>query len=740
MLKRFLSVILITTIMLTMSNYIFLNKKYVNAVNSPGTEVNLPGTYEIIEESKNYAFIFNRDTMEISILDKEIGYIWRSFADETMVNMENMADLWKNCMNSLLVLSYTDTEKDDGRILKAYSNNQKQNTNIEKISNGISMRIFFEAIEIEIRVDFRFTENTLTVDIPFEGVKEEEKYALIKVELMPFFGASNRDIDGYIFVPDGCGVLVDYKKSQFWGTNAKLHKWYVYGPLIPKYESYEEIDDELRFEASLPVFGIKNNNNAVLAMITQGDADSAINLEPEGYAVNLNRVFFEFNYRNSYSILLSNIKVKGSSLAQRPVALKFEKDIIRKDYSVRYTFLNKEEADYSGMANSCREYYIKTGVLNDNTSIKNTTIPLALDLFMGTIEERLILKKYINMTTFDQAKTILTELNNMGINEINVKLVGWMKGGYGAYPNNWPPEKRLGGINGLKKLAEYIGTTNMNLYLQTDFVYANSKNRGFSKKNDVVRQGNKRQVTDEKDEWFLMNPKVVYDRSKNLIRNIINGVGSCYIGYDRIGKIIYKDYNAKNPSDREQTADTWEDLLSYTNENMGKVAVEGSNIYAAKHANWLYNIPTKSSNYYISEEDIPFYQMVVHGHVYYSSTPGNLFYDSGKQKLKWIEYGCAPYYELTFNSAKLLKYTDNNTLFTSHYGKWIDEIKEMYEEFNSSFGDFWNTHIKGHYKIDDNVYKVEYENESTIYINYNKKEVLCDGYLINALDYLVVRK
>lgn len=227
--------------------------------------------------------------------------------------------------------------------------------------------------------------------------------------------------------------------------------------------------------------------------------------------------------------------------------------------------------------------------------------------------------------------------------------------------------------------------------------------------------------------------------SNNFVSNV-SKLGKCGVAYDRIGRFIYHDYNKRSPSTRIQTVETWSNLLEYAKNNANNIAVEGPNIYTVKYADWIYEVPTKSSGYYIGDEDIPFYQMVVHGHVLYTSEPGNLFYDLTKQKLKWIEYGCMPYYELTYNDANLLKNTRYNKLFTSSYSDWIDEIEAIYKEFNSKLKGVFNQNIIEHCKIGDNVYKVLYENQSIVYVNYNKDPVLCEGHVINGEDYFIFEK
>ena len=90
-----------------------------------------------------------------------------------------------------------------------------------------------------------------------------------------------------------------------------------------------------------------------------------------------------------------------------------------------------------------------------------------------------------------------------------------------------------------------------------------------------------------------------------------------------------------------------------------------------------------SSNYFITDENVPFYQMVVHGSIPYSSDPGNLSYDLRYHVLKWVEYGCMPYFELTFQKSINLKNTEYSRLFTSYYSQWNDVIADVYNELNS---------------------------------------------------------
>ena len=170
----------------------------------------------------------------------------------------------------------------------------------------------------------------------------------------------------------------------------------------------------------------------------------------------------------------------------------------------------------------------------------------------------------------------------------------------------------------------------------------------------------------------------------------------------------------------------------------GFAAVYGGNTYILENADRLFDIPFEDSGQIFTDECIPFYQMTVHGSIPYSSGPGNLFYDETVQKLKWVEYGYIPYYQLTYRESNILKNTRYKQLFSSCYKDWLDTAISTYKEFNSRLGDVWSEYIIEHEKIKDGLFRVKYQNSVTVYVNYNEKTEMVDGYHVNALDYLVV--
>ncbi len=51
--------------------------------------------------------------------------------------------------------------------------------------------------------------------------------------------------------------------------------------------------------------------------------------------------------------------------------------------------------------------------------------PIHLRIFHGVAEERLVFNSLVVMTTFDEAREMVEELLEAGVNELDVTLVGW---------------------------------------------------------------------------------------------------------------------------------------------------------------------------------------------------------------------------------------------------------------------------------------------------------------------------
>lgn len=582
------------------------------------TEVTIES--DVVIETDTLVFLYEYETNSLKVEDKVTGHTWYSTVQSDMYDIENANKTWQANMKSLFIMSYTNFKEDRGRILKAPSGSANMEVLLTGEGNALYAEYKFPELEITITLEFILEGDTLIIRVPESRIREDGIFGIVGLEIMPFFGAAKNHTDGYILIPDGSDALIRFEDKAGQAISG-VHRRYVYGPeaVEVKRERFDPETEGIK-PVFLPVYGIKNGNSAFVAYITGGDANTGINLSLSGHAVALNRVFAEFTYRRTYNASRAHIDLRGD-ITKEKVDYKVIKQMIPGDREIRYTFLRGDKANYSGMACAYRDYLFNSGKLVR----KEHELSLALDLFMGIKEKRIVFDHFVKMTDFMQAKDIIEELRMLGVDKMEVNLIGWTSGGYGSWPKHFPVERKLGGVKGLRELSEYIKEIGGKLYLQCNFIDALAENGGYSKRNDTVKQGNGETVTNADNSRFLINPIQAYEKLQShlddFIRTGING-----ISFERIGSYTYYDYNAKMPVTRGETAGYMAKMLSTAREKIGSAAVQGGNAYVLAYADRLFDIPVDCSGHLVYDDSVPFYQIVVHGSIPYTSQPGNLFY------------------------------------------------------------------------------------------------------------------
>jgi hypothetical protein len=687
---------------------------------------NISEDYSKIAQTSNLALYFNQKEAAIKVEDLTSGYLWSTTIDSNAYDSSSLNDQWKDNLRSMFNISYTNVKKNDGSLVIASSAGLKPKITTKSINNGLSINYNFSNIKISLSLEITVDKDAMNIRIPAESIKEEGDMGIVSIEMLPFFGAAKDDEDGYIFYPDGSGALLEFNDPAHRGAKPKT--WNVYGGDALDFMQNNK-SNLTNPQAMLPVYGIKRGGNAFTAVITEGEENALIRMTPTGNVVDLNRISTEFVYRQYYV----DPRVK------KRVIKKYDVEKSSTNNSIKYIMLSGDKANYSGMANAYRNY-----LLGNEKAVKHIKaedkIPLGVDLFMGINEKGLLFDKFISMTTFSEAEAILEKFKNSGVEAIQTNLKGWTRKGYLTPPAQFPPNSKLGGSTGLEKLAAFTKSNDIKLYLQTDLVDAYSKYGSFSKRNDVTYQGNGLIVTDLKKEMFLFSPTVVVDRFLNSFFPQAKKYSISGINFSNFGSLVYSDYNKKHPSTRQQTIGNWEKIMNKAEEEIGSSAVVGGNAYALKNVDRLFQIPDSATGFFITSKEVPFYQMVVHGIMPYSLNPGNLSADFAREKLKWVEYGYMPYFELTYKAPEKLKYTQYNQLFTSEYDQWIDTAVGVYKEFNKRIGDLWCQYIVKHEEIAEDLYLVTYENGTKIYVNYKDNAVYADGNRIEGLNFLVIEK
>lgn len=375
-------------------------------------------------------------------------------------------------------------------------------------------------------LEYTLTEDGLEVTLPANGIRfDETLYKLQNITLLPYMGAGTYTNEGYTFIPDGSGALMDY--AEFSGRNTSIAGT-VYGmdfayqtlegaanqdvmrmPVFGiceavqkiKYvdsqkeitktvttvdpETGEEITEEVTETTTVQEAVRVKEQRGFLAIIEEGDALTKITAKHENQLHNYNSVQISFNPRPKDSYVLSDSISVGSSNAIEVVSSRKYVG----SYKIKYIMLTDEtvaeekgiedyyETSWMGMARAYRDYLLENGTLTRLTDEDvGDDIPLYIESFgvTQTIEKVLSIPTTVDkaMTTFADIKTMYDELAANGITNIDFKLTGFANGGmYPTVPYKLKWEKKAGGADAFEDLIAYANEKGFGVYPDFDFAY-----------------------------------------------------------------------------------------------------------------------------------------------------------------------------------------------------------------------------------------------------------------------------
>ncbi len=613
-----------------------------------------------------------------------------------------------------------------------------------------------------IPLEYKLEADGVRVRIPVEHIEESGDGMIYRIQLLRFMGASDMaDEDGgYMLVPNGAGSLIYFNNGK---TDAAAYSQYVYNidPVSAEYLVRENTE-----AMRLPVYGMyyKNTDTGLFAVIEKGDTNALINANVAGSLNSYNYVYPTFILRGTDRLAMFGT---GGSAAELPIV---EPDMYDSDIVVRYSFLTGENAGYSGMANYYRGKLVENGTLARLE--EKSDIPFYMDLIGAVkVNANVLGISYLDtyaMTTYKEAEEIVDDLAAGGVNRLVVNYQGWFNGGYyHDAASKIKLVKELGSKKQLERLTDKIEAAGGKLYgdvafqkvsfIADDYNYTRESARyygagytlSFGQVSPVTLQqtyalGYKETLYNVISPKFLV--RYVDKFAKKIKKYDISG-----ISLRDLGDLLTSDKKRTEMILREEAKKIvlgqFEKL-----ENTGKdIMVSGGNAYTWKYTDDLINIPVTGNTYLIIDEDVPFYQMLVHGYIDYTGQAINLddSFNSTDSILTMIEYGSAPHFTFTSKPSSDMKYTGLNSMYSTTYKNqsdaqsqetvfsWDALAKNVYSEVNGVLRNVTNAEIIKHERLDSGVVKVTYDNGVTIYINKQNVAADAEGTQLAAKSYEV---
>ncbi len=160
------------------------------------------------------------------------------------------------------------------------------------------------------------------------------------------------------------------------------------------------------------------------------------------------------------------------------------------------------------------------------------------------------------------------------------------------------------------------------------------------------------------------------------------------------------------------------------------MSVNGANVYTLQWADIVKSMPMESGGSYILDASIPFYQIVLHGVLPYTSIALNLGENGQDDYLRAIEYGAIPYYRIMDAENFALKNTDS-TYYGINYEMWRLQMLKSYQDANKVLADLQDKRIIDHKRLMQDVAVTTYENNESIIVNYSEQPVtVADTYVL----------
>lgn len=684
----------------------------------------LPGAEQFKEaaESDSYQLLMDEKTGHFIVKSKVSDAIWYSYPDPNVWKEETIEGNWRLNLRSPIMIQYIDLSVNNPKPKETnFLKDGGQISDIEILPDGFKLVFNFPALQFSIPVKVLIDGDKVTTTID-EAEMKEGAFSILSLRLYPFFGAkTSSDRDGYLFIPDGSGALIDFKPGQ--SNGVYLFQERIYGNDL----SFAIDPDYSREQVVMPVYGMKTGSKGFLAVVSEGAAFGEILGSPSGVFSSYNWITSQTHFRSSYKLVTN--KDTDSYFVTYSDTERFHGN-----RSTDYYLLEGDAASYTGMAKRYRQHLIDEEGMS-KLKIDTDQLPMNVALIGADIDKGFVLDKYIKQTTTADAKDIIQQLHDQGINNMSVSYLGWQKDGYSTL-GAWPPvDKRIGGNKGMKSFVDFAHTLDIPVYLRANLAFNSSGDGGFSRRRDGIRNLGGTIVNEDLPFVSLKYLEKTMGKSLKAYKKL--GIDGLEV--EGLGSLLLSDYNSRYEASREESITLQNNIFNEIKESLGSVASVSSNFYGIAHVDRAVQISDDYSYDLFSSKSVPFAAIALHGLVPYTTNYSNNRDEPVREWLRAIESGAIPSYIFSAESSDKNKYSDGlYNYYSTDFSEWKDKAIAEYKEFNKVLGDVQGQFIVDHQILSDEVRMTVYENNKKIIVNYSSEPYSYKGISIDPLSYSVI--
>ncbi len=615
-----------------------------------------------------------------------------------------------------------------------------KNLKVVKKDNGLKISYTFPSIGVTVPVEYTIKDGKFYATVVIGEIDEGKDHYLININLLPALGVGTWEEDGYVLIPDGSGAIMDFNNGAFLELGYRQYEAKVYGEDMAIVEKEQVTYKE---DIRLPVFGIVKNNNALYGIITKGDGAASIVGMSGNSRFGYNGVSSIFHYRVMQKQMNLFNKRDVNFVAQP----KFGKD---DKYQVCYDVLFNEEANYMGIASAYRDY------LKDAKALKrqDTTPKFHMDAIGAFEQDATFLgiipyTETVTLTTYEQCATILGELKSAGISNLTLRYLGWSNNGVEnkELPDEAASLSALGGSDGMKTLQEYTNKNGIKLFPDVDLLRFQESGNGVSARSAGIRTVFGKIAYQPKymlstyvtvlgsEITATLSPEKISWAAERYMASLLEENFKA-VSLSTLGDFCYSNFYEDNEQYRYYFPERVAEVLSkYAGK--AEMSFEGGNAYVLPYASLITNVPIHSSGYDVLNQDVPFYQAVLHGWIPYTTESIPQAGNPEATYLAAVETGSELLYVGIYEKADVLFDTEYDHFYGSTYTLWMKQAVAQYKEYMPLLQKIHDQEMTMHGELMQGVYLTGYENGVQTVVNYNDKAVtLSDGTEVAAMGFV----
>lgn len=584
--------------------------------------------------------------------------------------------------------------------------------------------VFVEKPHFEVTMEFTVDGSDLIVNVPTEAIVNlSPKFEIVNIEVLPNFGGADyRYKEGYTFVPDGSGAIMNL--DSYNETYPKYSKPVYNNNLY--FDIYNEQDYSENIE--MPIFGMTYKKGGTapiqgfLSIIESGEELAYINSQvSDGYSMNQ-------SYSSFDTVQSTYLKVFGPYSLQSNV-FRSESEFHNFSYQVRYKLLLEEDANYYQMSQIYKSYLVDKHDLKP----KYTENKIHLDV-LGSVsmKERFLgipYEKTNTYTNFSQLDEILNELNT----NASVKYLGVLNGGV--------KHDLLNKVDIVKSMETDLSYNDL-LKKHNDIYTDVFLSRSYSEENGMRDQyamndfyGEPVSITQynaatkqfetaiDTSYYNVVSPSYLQSLTEKYLKETKTLYSN--VSISDLGSTYYADYNRNSYVSAMEANDLTHSVLS-TITKQQNVIMSNPFIEFIKYNDFVTDISHESSKYGGFSNSIPFKQLVLNGIMPFTTENmnHNTAFSNDYFLLQYCELGALPKFFISYEDTVDLKVSEFNYYYSIQFETYKTDIRDAIkyiENFDKLIND---KTIVGHEIVSDNIYKTIYKSGEEVYVNYNDYNVV----------------